>query len=141
MYNLDLVDYEEKVDEIRQENKRYLLEFKEQLLKEGLKEKTVRNHVANVSLYINEFLVYYAPQKMHEGCKEVDWYLGEWFIRKVLWSSKTAIQNNCASIKKFYRCMLEKGHIKQEDFDLLVFTIKEEKEEWIKNFQVLLETE
>lgn len=53
-------------------------------------------------------------------------------MRKCMWSSPETIKSNCASLKKFYRCMFENGRISRESFDSVCEFIREEKTEWVK---------
>lgn len=123
--------YEKQVRIINKKNELYLREFSDYLEKNGLSDKTINKHISNVDYYINDFLNYYDANEMVKGCYEVNAFLGDWFIRKAAWATKTSVKENAASIKKFYKCMLELGHIKQEDFDNLCLIIKEEMDSWI----------
>ena len=50
---------------------------------------------------------------MEEGISMLDEYLGNFFIRKCMWSTPANIKTNATSIKKFYKCMLEHGKIEK----------------------------
>ncbi len=132
---MDYINYEEKVHKIRKENAEYLQLFRDDLLKKGLTDKTIRKHINNIDFYINEFLNYYEPTVMEEGCYKVDEFLGDWFIRKAMWSNKTTIKENSASIKKFYKCMLDHHYIDVEDYKEVCSIIKEMKDVWIMNVE------
>lgn len=82
---------------------------------------------------INNYLNYYDITTMEEGTHEVYMFLNDWFIRKCLWSSKSSIKENAASIKKFYQCMNEKKYITDENYNALCKTIKD-------NMDVFLES-
>lgn len=88
-----------------------------------------------MSLYINDFLNYYDCNEIKKGCYEIDSFLGEWFVRRAMWSNATTVKENGASIKKFYKCMLEHGYIEKEDYDQLYYTIKNCISDWIENFK------
>lgn len=128
---MDYLEYEQAVEKIREQNEQYLQLFYNDLVSRGLTDKTIRKHLDNVNFYINEFLCYYQPQTMEVGCYEIGSFLGDWFIRKAMWSNPTSIKSNCSSIKKFYQCMLLHGLITFKDLRELEDTIKEEKDEWI----------
>lgn len=125
------MDYEEEFEKMRELNEKYLDLFYEDLEKQGLSEKTIDKHIFNVEFYINDFLCYYGVQPMERGCYEVDSFMGDWFIRKAMWSNEASIKQNCASLKKFYKLMLDLNYIKKEDYDELVYSIKEGKQDWI----------
>lgn len=129
---MTFLQFEAKVNEIRTVNKKYLDSFYHHLVQDGLSEKTIKNHIANIDFYINEFLCYYEPNTIEMGCYKIDEFLGDWFIRKAMWSSKEYIKSNCSSIKKFYAYMLECGIITGEDYNHVVNTIKIKKDSWLE---------
>lgn len=98
----DYKKYEEDVKKITKKNEKYLKAFENWLVDKNLSEKTIRNHVENADLYINNYLTYYDANKMEEGTSMVYSFLDDWFIRKCLWSSVASIKSTAASIKKFY---------------------------------------
>ena len=109
-----------------------MTEFSQWLKDKGLAAKTIDNHVTNVEFYINEFLCHDDALDVKQGCYQVSQFLGDWFIRKTTWASCGNIKSNAASIKKFYAFLLEKGVIRQEDFDELRETIKDEMPDWLE---------
>lgn len=129
------MDFERQINEMKSKNKKYLDEFKKWLKDKGLKSKTINNHVDNVNFYINKYLNYYEITPMEKGTYMIDDYLRDWFVRKCLWSTASSIKKTAASIKKFYQCMCEKGYVKEEDYKLLCFTIKENMDIWIENVE------
>ena len=52
---MDYLDFSEKNEDTNHE---YLLLFQEDLENAGLKDKTIYNHLSNVNLFINDFLIY-----------------------------------------------------------------------------------
>ncbi len=126
--SVDYEDYEEQCGKIREENARLLKIFEEDMA--GLKPATINRHLDNVDFYINSYLLYEDAQSFAEGAYQLDGYLGEFFIRKCMWSTPGSIKTTAASIKKFYKCMLAHGEIHKEDYDFLCKTIKENMEEW-----------
>ncbi len=121
-------EYEKKCDEIRKENSRYLDTFLEDI--KGLSRKTIRNHLKNVDFYINDYLLREEVFSMEEGVTYIDSYLGNYFIRKCMWSTPETIKSTAASIKKFYRSMMNHGFIEKESYDYLCFAIKEDMDIW-----------
>ena len=128
--------YERECERIREENAAYLEVFERSLVEAGLSGKTVRRHVENADLYINDFLLRYDANPMQEGTALVGSFLGDCFIRKCMWSTPDAIRQYAASLKKFYKCMLAEGHIDADDYEYLIETIKEEKEDWIEECEL-----
>lgn len=123
--------YEADCERIRRENRVILNQFAVWLQAKQLSESTIKNHVRNVDFYINEFLLYEEANEAKNGASEVEMFLGDWFIRKAMWSSVNQIKINAASLKKFYTFIYEKGHIIKEQLDDLNYIIKEYMPEWI----------
>ena len=70
---------------------------------------------------------------MEDGCKAehlydyFDWF----FIHKCMWSTPAIIKTTAASLKKFYKCMMEKGHITKDAYTNLTDTFKYSMEDWL----------
>ena len=129
--DFDYEAYEKERNAIREINELHLTGFEKWLKSDGLSEKTIDKHVSNVDFYINEFLCYYDAEDVQQGCYSVSQFLGDWFIRKAMWSSCSGIKSNAASFKKFYAYMLAVNVIEQKDYDALCSTVKEEMPEWL----------
>ena len=98
-------NYEKQFKENEKRNKKFIDEFEKYLKEKDLVEKTIKKHINNISLYLDDYLNYYELVKMEDGISRIDSFLGDWFIRKCMWSSKTSIKETAASIKKFYQAM------------------------------------
>ena len=60
-------------------------------------------------------------------------FLGDWFIRKAMWSSPAYVKSNATSLKKFYGWMLETTpSIKKKDYQMVCFIMKEELPFWME---------
>lgn len=123
-------EYERQCKLREAENDAYIGEFREDLEAAGLKEKTISGHIDNVSFYLETYLTRSAPLDMRAGCYKVSDFLGSFFIRKCMWSTPSTIKSTAASFKKFYKSMLDRGHILQSDFDFLLAEIKEDLPYW-----------
>jgi hypothetical protein len=119
-------------EKVREQNETLLDEFEKWLLAKGLSENTVNKHVNNISFYINEYLLYYYEIKPENGIYEMGGFLGNWFIRKAMWSSVSHIKAYAGGFKKFYKFMCEKGSISAEDYEMVLCEIKEGLPAWIK---------
>ncbi len=84
---MENISYEAQCKLIRKKNKEYLKLFESDLKKSGLKEKTISQHLGNADFYINDFLLYYEALTMENGIEEINSYLGDFFIRKCMWST------------------------------------------------------
>ena len=125
-------NYEIKLEENEKRNKKFIQEFEFWLNEKGLVQKTIKKHTSTIDLYLNNFLTYRDITKMEDGINEIDSFLGDWFIRKCMWSSKSSIKENASSIKKFYQCMKEKGYVKEEEYNSLREEIKDNMECWLE---------
>jgi site-specific recombinase XerD len=127
----DYAELEKQCERIRQENAKLLDEFADSLAAKGLSEKTIRRHRENMDFYLNHFLLYEDAEKAEAGVHLAGMFLGYWFIRKAMWSSRASIKSNAASLKKFYTFMVAEGKVKKEDLDDLKTEIKEGMPEWL----------
>ena len=118
-------------DKIRAINKPLLQLFEDYLEESNLSKKTIKNHVSNADFYINEFLLYDDPNPMEDGCFMADSFF-DFFNYKCLWSSPTSVRGMGASLKKFYKCMLEHGKISKEYYEGFIDDIKEGMPYWIE---------
>lgn len=67
---------------------------------------------------------------MEEGLNMLDDYLGNFYIRKCLWSTPGNIKSTAASIKKFYKSMVDYGKVDKEDYYDLCSLIKDSMDIW-----------
>lgn len=127
----DISESEEACARIRDENDGLLTEFAAWLRQANLKDSTIKRHVENIDLYINDFLLYEDAIEAKDGTDEIGMFLGYWFIKKAMWSSPAQIKANAASLKKFYTFMNEKGLVDDEALADMKEQIKEEMPEWL----------
>ena len=128
---MDYQQYLKDCERIRADNKELLADFEEWLYDQDLSSKTVRKHVSNVDFYIDEFLLYDDAIEARDGAPRAGMFLGYWFINKAMWSSKTGIKDNAASLKKFYAFMQERGQVSEEAVASLQDTVKERMPVWL----------
>ncbi len=96
-------DYEVMQERIQKANARYLDAFYVHLTKEKkLTEKTALKHANNVAFFGNDFVLNYESETLDQAIPFIGGYLGSWFIRKCMWSTPKAINENITSFKKFY---------------------------------------
>jgi len=123
--------YEQACERIRNVNARLLADFRDWLTRKGLSAQTVRNHVGNIDLYVNHYLLYDTATEAVSGVYYVSSFLGHWYIRKAMWASESGIRGNAASLKKFYIYLNEQGQVPAEHVDLVRNSIKEGLPEWL----------
>lgn len=120
--------------EYDERNREYLGIFEKYLRATGLTEATIDRHIDNVEFYLAYYLCKDEIKPLRSGCYDIGDFLGDWFIRKVLWASPITIKSLAASIKKFYKCMMEKKLVSPKDYDALIALIKSDKVKWLKAY-------
>ena len=122
-------DYEKDCERIRKENESYLKIFETELKKKGLTEKTIKNHLGNVELYINEYLLREDALSMENGLCGLDSFF-YFFIHKCMWSTPSSVKGMAASLKKFYKCMADQGKVDADEYIVFADEIKENVPVW-----------
>lgn len=120
----DYDEYEKECEEIIAANNELLHIFENDLAEAGLSRKTINSHLSNADFYINTFLLREDARPMADGTGMIDLFLGDFFIRKCMWSTPANIRTTATSIKKFYKCMLAHDKIKKQEYDYLCDEIK-----------------
>ena len=127
---MNIEEYEQKCEEQRARNEKFLANFESDLKAKGFVKKTIERHLSNVDFYINEYLQREGPCPAEDGVTMIGSYLGYFFIYKCMWSTPNTIKTTAASIKKFYKSMLDHRNLSEKDYDYLCYIIKEEMPEW-----------
>jgi len=125
-----LMDYLDFSEQNEDTNHEYLLLFQEDLENAGLKQKNIYNHLSNADLSINDFSGNRMNVTMEEGVTTLGDFLGDYFIRKCMWSSPSTVKTTTASLKKFYKSMAKHEKIEKKDYDYVCRDIKESMEYW-----------
>ena len=128
MFNYE--EYEKNCEAIRATNMELLGIFEKDLTEAGLSAKTINSHLSNVDFYINEYLLREDAYPMEYGAGMIDMFLGDFFIRKCMWSTPANIKTTAGSIKKFYKCMFDHNKIPKKNYDYLCNEIKTGMEQW-----------
>lgn len=127
------MDYEKKIKENTKRNKKYLKEFEKWLNKNKLVNKTIKKHLSNADLFINDYLNYYDIVKAEDGLNEIFSFLNGWFIEKCMWSSRNSLKETVASLKKFYLYMCENNYVDINDYKETFSFIKNNMDELLEN--------
>ena len=120
---------EKKIKENQTRNKKFIKEFEEWLKEKSLSDKTIKKHISNVDIFINDYLNYYDIETAEEGITPVYSFLSGWFIEKCMWATPYTTKEEAASIKKFYAYMSEKGYVEKEDYKFLCEELKDSMDE------------
>ena len=128
------MDFDEIVKEAEERNEKYLDIFEKEFQESGLSKKTINGHLSNVSLFLNDYLVYYQEDtKMEDAVGCVDDFLGYFFIRKCMWATPSSLKATAASIKKFYKCMVSNGLVNEYDYKHLCDELKENMDGYLQD--------
>lgn len=127
-----MLDYDKKVEKNNKRNEKYLNEFEKWLNKKDLSNRTIKKHVNNAGLFIDDYLTYYDIIKAENGLDKVYSFLNNWFIEKCLWASRYSLKETIASLKKFYQYMSENNYVDVNEYNNTFKFIKD-------NMDVLIE--
>ena len=120
---------ERKIKENQTRNKKFIKEFEEWLKEKSLSDKTIKKHISNVDIFINDYLNYYDIETAEEGINSVYSFLSGWFIENCMWATPYTTKEESASIKKFYAYISEKGYVEKEDYKFLCEELKDSMDE------------
>ena len=115
-------------EEIEKQHEELLCIFLEDI--SHLSDKTIRKHMNNVAFFINDYMIYYNGANYEEVNEEINLFFSDFFIRKCMWSTPNSTKETVASLKKFYKSMVDHGRFEKEEYKLLCNIIKEEIENW-----------
>ena len=131
-----LDEREKQLKENTKRNEDYLKMFKKSLEEKQLTTKTIRKHISNIDFYLNYYLTYYDEIiKMEDGTQHTRSFLGDWFIRKAMWASKSSIKEMASSLKKFYEYMSALGFVKISDYQEMCYEIKDNMDRYLENLE------
>ena len=131
-----LDEREKQLKENTKRNENYLKIFEKSLEEKQLTAKTIRKHVSNIDFYLNDYLTYYDEIiKMEDGTQYTGSFLGDWFIRKAIWASKSSIKEMASSLKKFYEYMSALGFVKISDYQEMCYEIKDNMDLYLENLE------
>jgi hypothetical protein len=92
---------------IRDENAKLLAGFSRWLSDRPLRKKAIRQHVRDVELFINTFLLTDGTTPARCGVNRVAAFLGDWFIRNSIGADPNSLLGQAASLKTFYTFLNE----------------------------------
>jgi len=137
-------DFEELREQTIAINSKVLEYFEKFLQEQGLSKKTIYKHLSNLDFYANDYLINYGIYEDENGNlivptiidgvhpSFIDDFLGNFFIRKCMWSRENTIKENITAFKKLYTFLEQEDVLEKEDVDELKKVIKEQKDEWIR---------
>lgn len=107
----------------------YLGEFRADLEKAGLKEKTIGRHLSNAELYF-EWMIEHEGYDADDAPSQLDGFLGDWFIRRCMWSTPNSVKTTAASLKKLLTSIMNHGHMVDSEYRNAMHTLRKDLPEW-----------
>ena len=108
-------------EEIKLKNERLLKEFKIWLIDKNYQDFTINRHFNNAKIFLNEFLLTNKKKTLSQG---VD-YIEEFIYDYLSDSLQYELLNNANSIKCFYNCLYDYGHISKEKYGEILVKVKD----------------
>lgn len=142
-YHLDkYIDFEDNYGPIIEDSPEFgqiLLDNKDCLemftreLEAKFTEKTVRKHLSNVEVYLNDFLALRLGKGPGEGC-DVDNLNSffSWMPSHLMYSGESTVKDTIAGLKRFFKLMLDKGVIEKAEYQEFLEMVKDNKEYWLE---------
>ncbi len=112
-----------EIKKVKEANQKYLDLFEKFLKEKKLSPKTIKIHLENIDFFINDFVA----DHYVEGFEQAHLYLEDFYaylIQKCIWATPPQIKGVAASLKKFYKCMLENNLISKLDYSETSDSIK-----------------
>ena len=119
-------EYDRACETVRKENEEYLKLFEADLTEKGLSPKTIKNHISNIDLFINDFLLREDAQPIETGIDNLNPFF-------YMWSTPASVRSMAAGLKKFYKCMAEHEKIEEDDYVEICEEIKESLPFWVED--------
>ncbi|MBE0516896.1 MAG: site-specific integrase [Methanophagales archaeon] len=121
---------------------RLLKQFFEHLTADkGISEETASEHAHRIEIFALPYLRDYRGKKLLDASgSDIEDYLGNWYIRKVLNSAKSDVRPVLAALKKFFKFLYERGEIDNEHRDDILMACKNP-QQYIRRFETYFELE
>ena len=124
----------EKVRLNRISNFYTLQTFETYLREQDISDEEVREHLSNIDLFINDYLLRHEVLASHNGIHTVGEYLTEWLTVNFYKVRKEDIELYIESFKKFYTHEVNGGYLERDDMIELYQIIKDEVTPWLAKF-------
>ncbi len=127
---LSIEDVDKMFDNQINENNILLKQFEQHLYSQKLVTKTVKKHVDNIDFFINTFTLHYEIETPQDAWHGIDMYFHEFMPNKTTFGSVNDTKSSIASLKKFYKYLVELKRLSKNDYDEILDMIKNNKDEW-----------
>lgn len=124
--------YEEKKSKNIKRNEKYLEGFEIWLTQKNLVPKTIKNHLANTELFINDYLNYNEIIKAEDGLPEI--YIFRWVVyHQMSMGIQKLLKKTLASLKKFYQYMSENNYVDATEYQNTFSFLKDNMDEILES--------
>ena len=124
----------EKVRLNRVSNFYTLQTFESYLREQNISDTEIQNHLSNIDLFINDYLLRYEVLASHNGIHTAGEYLTEWLPESFYEVSKEDIESYTESFKKFFTHEVNGGYLEQDDMIELYQILNDEIIPWLAKF-------
>lgn len=128
-------NYEKRHAALLAANADLLHEFHAHLLASKHSKKMAAAHRDRLSFFADVYLADYCNVPLAEGFEKIGEYLGDWFIRKAMWSDLKTINENIATFRAFYAFMNASGRLGDDALGELEETIAKESGIWLRHLK------
>ncbi|WP_457556952.1 hypothetical protein [Candidatus Harpocratesius sp.] len=113
----------------RPTSKQLIKKFEDYLtIEKKLKSETIDKKTSIISFFYEIYLDGYEEMHILDVDGDIiEDFLGNWYIRKVLSSKKSDVVDILSSFKKFYKFLLDRGYIKQDQYEEILAECKNPK--------------
>ncbi|MFC7337848.1 hypothetical protein ACFQY0_11720 [Haloferula chungangensis] len=127
--------YEKRRKELEAANRPLLHAFHEHLFKKRVGKKKSADHVDNLAFFANEYLLNYEELPLAENYDGINFFLGDWFIRKCAWANEASLAEYIDTFRKFYDFLHLDGRIDQARHQELHQLIDDSKATWLRHLR------
>ncbi|MBC8520984.1 MAG: site-specific integrase, partial [Methanomicrobia archaeon] len=108
-------------------------------MNKGLSEETASEHAERIRFFAFHYLIGYEGKSLLEVTGyDIEDYLGNWYIRKVLNSGNSDVRPALIAFKKFFKFLHENGKISKEQLEDILSAC-EDPQKYIRRFETYFE--
>lgn len=123
--------YEEMEARLTAVNEELLAHFTNDLiLKKKMGKKKAHEHADRLRFFGSDYLLGYQSEGLVEGVFSFPSFVGDWFIRKCMWSDVQSVKENVESFRLWLRFVGESGKLPASDLIRLHKRIDEDLDTW-----------
>ena len=123
-------EWELQVEANREVNFELLTSFRDWLIKSNISEISVENHLVNVNVFANTFLIEGDVTPLTKGISEIGEYFGNFFISNAPIANSITLAQNVKSILLLYSFLNSIDLIPDEEFVQFQNSISNEQNNW-----------